>query len=146
MDAITESNDSPKNSDRSNLSIVFIGSGFLFIGILMAILTIYRIAPLATATGWVSFIDQNSGSGMEHPCRVTFHDLNGTMHGFLTLSRHTRFGPDLKAGQEVEVLYNPSDPSGTAEIKSFFRLWSIPTEFILVGLVFLGIRLVRMFD
>jgi len=46
--------------------------------------------------------------------------------------------PSHKAGENVDVLYDPDDPSD-AKLSGFFDLWGLPGIFLFIGAVFVGV-------
>lgn len=95
------------------------------------------VAASASATGtvtdsvgrWYSDPGDDPGvSRLSHPV-VRFVTGNGR-----TIEFESGVGSNLgpKVGQEVTVLYNPTNPK-EAKIKSFMMLWALPSIFAVLG-------------
>ncbi len=93
-----------------------------------------------STTGWVVnvSINYNDGSTTYKPT-ISYMDENGikqTGQTFLSSSTY-----NFPRGAEVEILYDPSDPS-SIRMNSWFALWAFPIIFLGVGILLAVIALI----
>lgn len=119
-----------------------IGSIFAITGIIVAVNTRSFVVTSVKAPGTVtSFI---RSSKVHYPV-VKFTPSSGDPITFESNSGSNP--PAFKQGQQVEVLYNPQQPS-SAMINSWGELWLLPIIFTAMGSLFLligGIALMSSF-
>jgi hypothetical protein len=127
--------------------MLIVGILFFFIGIALiiySIFTLFRqkriIAQSEKAYGIVTNLTQKQRQkGYIYCPQVRFQTKSGSIVDF-----QSDFGSkpaSHKIGQQIEVLYNPFNPS-QAQIKSFLSLWLVTLVSLLMGVTFTGLGFV----
>ena len=124
--------------DRQSRYIILSASAMLILGVLLAMWTTFRISNLEQGHGSIIQVSSYSGRGKGFPCIVDFADAAGKHYTFTTRTQPGR----VQIGEAVDVLFDPADPSGTAEIESWMRQWVLSIGFAFIGLMFFGLRVV----
>lgn len=117
---------------------------FFFIGIALTIYSIFSffrqkriISQSENAFGTVTnLIQKPRRKGCIYCPQIRYQTKSGSVVDF-----QSDFGSQPashKIGQQVQVLYNPFNPS-QAQIKSFFSLWLVTLISLLMGLTFTGL-------
>lgn len=123
-------------------SLVFMAMGLALLlpGLYMLLGTARQILGTQTARGMVVEIRHRSavksaGTAMAYPL-VKFKAGNGLEYAVQTTRGYSGSIP-FQEGDEVDVLYDPSNPQ-EARIGSFFEIWGPATLLTLFGLTFVA--------
>jgi len=109
--------------------------------LLVAIFTTYRainytqnaVTTTGRVIGFAEFMDLEAEGGIMYAPVILFKTADGNEIELEANSRSS--SPEYEVGEEVEILYLPSDPSN-ATISSFFSIWGVSTIFALIGVIF----------
>ncbi len=118
------------------VSLLLVGAG-LFFGIRMLMF----VHSAEHASGTVTSVGRLSEPGSGFPALISFHDRSGYPYEFKIYTRFRLPGTTFTEGEAVDVLYDAKDPKGSAEVNNIIRLWARPAICLLVGLLFLMLRM-----
>ncbi|BAT54012.1 hypothetical protein NOS3756_29760 [Nostoc sp. NIES-3756] len=127
-----------------------IGSIFAIIGVLIGLEINSSVGTVKTQGTVIDFervksVDSEGHSHEYYYPIVSFTPSSGKTTTFE--SRTGSYPPAFSKGQQVEIVYNPQQPS-SAMIYSWFDLWFLPTMFTGMGSIFAligGIALIKSF-
>jgi hypothetical protein len=124
------------------------GPGALAVGVVLFGIAIYQyLTSSALATHGVDAVatvvdvdsrwrhDSDGVGGRTYRLTLEFEDQRGATH-----REHTGYGRTYGSygvGEQVEVLYNPADPSEFS-LDNWFHLWAMPFGFALAGAIACG--------
>jgi Protein of unknown function (DUF3592) len=119
-------------------AFVAIGVVVLISGAVLLVRAAQFVRTAEHATGAVVAVSRETDSDGEvsfYPV-VRFTTADGKQIQFKSSSGSS--SPSHKAGENVDVLYDPDDPSD-AKLSGFFDLWGLPGIFLFIGAVFVGV-------
>lgn len=118
------------------VSLILIGAGLYF-----GIRTLIFVHSAEHARGTVTSVGRLSEPGSGFPALISFHDRNGYVYEFKIYTRFRLPGGSFTEGDAVDVLYDARDPRGSAQVNSIIRLWARPAICLLIGILFLMLRI-----
>lgn len=119
--------------------LTVIESPFLIGGSVFAYMYTQKFLETAVKTEGtvIELVERRGENGVTYAPVYTFSDTRGEEHKIYSGS--SSYPPDYEVGEEVQVLYDPSEPQ-KAKIDSFFELWGISAILAVIGSIslFLG--------